>query len=186
MKLISIISVLTICVNLAAQNPYEPVTFDENGNVLMQEVITADGKTTNDLYNAAKLWFGDAYNSSQDVLQVDNKEEGLIMGKAFKEITVPLALGSVQEARLWYSIKLDIKEGKYRLSLYDLFFQPKGDYGYTDKRPIEMWFGEKGVRKNGKIRKMTQVMRDEVNTTFEALKKSMDKKMNETKKVDDW
>lgn len=186
MKILSILCLLCCSMMLYSQNPYEPVTFDDDGNVLMQEVLTAEGKTPDQIYKDIKVWFGDTYSDSKEVLEVDDKDAMVLMGKAFRTIIVPGVLGQVSEDRLWYSIKMEIKDGRFRLSLYDFLFQPKGEIAYADKRPVESWFGEYGIRKNGKMRKYTTVMRDEINATFLGLKESISKKVNEAKKADDW
>jgi hypothetical protein len=58
---------------------------DSSGNTVYTEVINLDSTSKNDLYLRAKEWFAKTYKSSQSVIQMDDKEGGVISGKALTE-----------------------------------------------------------------------------------------------------
>src|SRR6266404_8582704 len=45
-----------------------------------QEVVQVEGATREQLYFAALAWFPSAFKSGKDVLQVQNKEAGMLVG----------------------------------------------------------------------------------------------------------
>lgn len=101
----------------------EPLTYTE--------VVHVDSVSKNDLYNRAKFWFATAYNSANDVLQIDNKEEGEIIGKAIMIYNPNVFSGSEQtKGSINYTIKIFVKEGRYKYEITDFIHDPYGNqYG---------------------------------------------------------
>ena len=95
------------------------------------EVIQSDSTSKNVLYNRAKLWFTTVYNSSSDVLQMDNKEEGQIIGKAIMKYNPTVFSGSEQtKGTIKYTIKIFVKDGRYKYEITDFIHDPYGNqYG---------------------------------------------------------
>ena len=101
----------------------EPLTYTE--------VIQVDSISQNELYNRAKLWFTTTYNSANDVLQMDNKESGQIIGKAIMKYNPTVFSGSEQtKGSIKYTIKIFVKEGRYKYEISDFIHDPYGNqYG---------------------------------------------------------
>ena len=94
-------------------------------------VVQVDSVSKNELYNRLKLWFAIAYNSANDVLQIDNKEEGEIIGKAILKYNPNVLSGSEQtKGSIKYTIKIFVKEGRYKYEITDFIHDPYGNqYG---------------------------------------------------------
>jgi hypothetical protein len=99
--------------------------------MIYTEVIQNDSVSQNELYNRAKLWFATAYNSANDVLQIDNKEEGQIIGKAVMKYNPIVISGSEQtKGIIKYTIKIFVKEGRYKYEITDFIHDAYGNqYG---------------------------------------------------------
>ena len=98
----------------------EPLTYTE--------VVQVDSVSQNELYNRAKLWFATAYNSANDVLQIDNKEEGEIIGKAIMKYNPNVFMGMEQtKGSIKYTIKIFVKEGRYKYEITDFIHDPYGN-----------------------------------------------------------
>ena len=95
------------------------------------EVIQVDSVTNIELYNRAKLWFATVYNSSNDVLQLENKEEGQLIGKAIMKYNPTVLSGSeTTKGSIKYTIKIFVKDGRYKYEISDFIHDPVGNqYG---------------------------------------------------------
>jgi hypothetical protein len=92
--------------------PYDPAT----GLILYSEVVQTPGASQGELYARAKLWFADTFKSTKAVVQADDKEAGIIQGTAFQNIYV-LAMVTPSPEKLWYTVKIALKDGRYK---YDI------------------------------------------------------------------
>ncbi len=98
----------------------EPLTYTE--------VVQVDSVSKSELFNRAKLWFATAYNSANDVLQIDNKEEGEIIGKANMNYTPTVFSGGYTiKGSIKYTIKIFVKEGRYKYEITDFIHDPYGN-----------------------------------------------------------
>ena len=64
----------------------------QGGKVDYTEVVHVDSVSKNELYARAKLWLVDTYKSSINVIQLEDKENGEIIGKGFSEIDLHFGL----------------------------------------------------------------------------------------------
>ncbi|MEJ8803133.1 DUF4468 domain-containing protein [Pontibacter sp. H249] len=91
-----------------------------NGKITYSEVVSAEGLTQEQLYQRLREFFTVQFKSADDVIQMDTKDK--VIGKAWQDIIVDD--GKVQEKRkLWYTVKLEMKEGRYRIELSDFHMQ---------------------------------------------------------------
>jgi hypothetical protein len=62
---------------------------DNNGNITFTRVIEVSGVSKDDLYARVLSYFTYNYNSGDDVIQIKDKEQGLVVGKGmYPEIYV--------------------------------------------------------------------------------------------------
>jgi hypothetical protein len=113
-----------VCLLSKAQTINIPII---DGTYQYQEVVYLDSNTykKDALYNNSKLYFIDSYRSSKDVIQLDDKDQGKIIGKGFFSISTNqkynlIATGTIK----WdvhYTTEILCKNGKYRYKIYDIF-----------------------------------------------------------------
>jgi hypothetical protein len=109
---------LVLTVPVLKPIPFDPTT----SRILYTEVVPVAGASQAELYARAKLWFADTFKATKAVVQADDKEAGIIQGTAFQEIAV--ANGGVPMAvKLWYTIKIAFKDGRYKYDINDLRVQ---------------------------------------------------------------
>ena len=101
--------------------------------IIFTDVVQVENATKGDLYNRAKFWLTTAYNSPNDVIQLDSKEEGQIIGKANFEYVPSVVSGSAQiEGSINYTLNLSFKDGRYKYEITDFTHEPYGNqYGKT-------------------------------------------------------
>lgn len=98
------------------------IPFDPTGKILYTEVVQVPGASQAELYARAKLWFADTFKSAKAVVQADDKDAGIIQGTAFQDISV-VAMGMPSAVKLWYTIKIALKDGRYKYDITDLRVQ---------------------------------------------------------------
>ena len=99
---------------------------DNNGYVTIQKIVETQGMSKEAVYNRAYSYFVYNYGSGADVIQANDKEAGLIVGKGFYKITQGTGLSMVFK-NFWHIVKVEIKEGRTRITVsltqYDEYFQ---------------------------------------------------------------
>jgi len=76
-------------------------------------IVEAD-RTKDELYRLSNEWMVEVFTAADEVIEYSDKAEGVLMGKGFVEKFINLGTWHV-----WYTIKIEAKEGKARISIYD-------------------------------------------------------------------
>jgi len=102
----------------------EPIEF--------KEVISADGTAGGDLYTLARSWFVETFNDSDSVLEVEDKDNFILMGKgAFTCAPIAISLGGLRDSgRVHFTIRVEAKDGRARITLSNFKHQnPVEEFG---------------------------------------------------------
>lgn len=103
--------------------------YNDQGEVSYSEVIELPGRGKDDLYNAARLWYANTYRNSKEVLEVDDRDAGRLIGTGFSTIDPP------SKRKLWATVKIEVKDGRYRYTMYDISIQePISTYNLSPSR----------------------------------------------------
>lgn len=159
----------------------QPYRYNDAGQVEYQEVIEVAGATADQLYNAARLWFSKTYNNSEAVLELDDRQAGALMGTGFSKIYTKV-MGLSNSAKLWSTMQVEVKDGRYRYTLNDIRVQDyPSDYNLTPaKLPINAIWPE------GKdLRKVEKLYREDSLLNLQALINSLKESMASAT-TDDW
>jgi hypothetical protein len=166
---------------------------DETKRITYSEVVTVDSSTTkNELYSRGREWFAKAYKSSTDVLQMDDKESGKIVGKALMQV-YHKALGSnYKSGYINYTISLYLKDGRYKYEMTN--FHHTGQYAGNGNSIPDYGVCEDMVNTTKKTMGMSyqkafnyylMQMHENIKDLILDLKTTMSKRA-EVKKKDDW
>ncbi|MGB1050834.1 MAG: DUF4468 domain-containing protein [Chitinophagales bacterium] len=102
-----------------------PVLVCGQETLTYEEVIQVESMSKEELFNRAKFWFVASYNSYNDVLQLEDKENGVIIGKANIKYEPSFLSGSgTTRGVVSYMIKVSTKEGRYKYEITDFFHDP--------------------------------------------------------------
>lgn len=100
----------------------------KDNKVIYTDVINSDSINKNELYKRGKKWFVETYKSGKDVIQIDDKESGEIIGKGFFEATI----GSTNHVEIFQTISFQFKEGRYKYEIRDFYIKHNIDGNYRD------------------------------------------------------
>ena len=161
--------------NANSQEIPEPFKMNEAGFIEMSQVSAAEGMSQEEIYGIVRLWFAVNFKNSNEVLQADDKEKGILMGHTWQ---------SFKDYQMWYGIKILIKEGSYKVDLSN-FIIKGNEYGNF---PAELAFYQHSVRKDGTVRKYPQQIRDELLNIQQAINQSLQKSvvMASSGSEEDW
>jgi len=88
--------------------------------ITYSEVVYVDSLANKqELFSRAREWFAKSYKSSTNVIQMEDKESGKIVGKALMQV-YHKALGSnYPSGYINYTISIYIKDGRYKYEVTD-------------------------------------------------------------------
>lgn len=101
----------------AAKNLGTELTLDKNQSLTYTQVIESPNKTKEQLYIILNYWYTQSFGSGKAVIQLNEKEAGVIIGKGYIEgIATHVGGLNSYSANLTPIIKTDIKDGKIRVT----------------------------------------------------------------------
>ena len=126
------------CVSCICQNPTLPLDTESN-KIIYTDVILFDSFSKNDIYFSANEWFVNTFNSAESVIQMNDKEKGIIIGKGYSDVYSKTSLSIIQ-SKLYYTIKIEIKENKYKFSIYDIYYLAYPNQADLNPKPLTSEF----------------------------------------------
>src|ERR1700710_520458 len=99
----------------------------KDGKVIYQQIDTINGATKTQLYDKAKLWVANAFKSANAVIQIDDKENGQIVGKGNFRIDFKV-FTSKWFTTCFFTVKIDTRDNKARATVYDIYFNDPQKY----------------------------------------------------------
>lgn len=115
---------------------------DENGKVHFTSIISSSELSQEETYNKTKLFFINNFNSSKDVIQLDDQKNGTIIGKG----NVPIEIQSGKykfPISMSFTIKIESKDNRCKMDIYNIV--------YNNESPAEMFFNESADDKYQKL-----------------------------------
>ena len=96
-------------------------------NLKYTEVVKIDSMTKDLLYSNAKEWFVHAFNSANNVIQYDSKEEGKIIGKGdFIFYGKAFSSGTNSTGPVNFTVTIEVEDNKYRYEITDFYHSEFG------------------------------------------------------------
>lgn len=122
------------------QNESPNIPIDSLTNkISYTEVVFVDSLSNKqELYSRAREWFAKAYKSSTNVIQMEDKESGKIVGKALMQVYAKALGTNHPSGYINYTISVDMKDGRYKYEVTNFYHtgQPGSntvDYGACEK-----------------------------------------------------
>jgi hypothetical protein len=154
--------------------------------IKLHDVVWLKDSTTkaSDEYSRAKLFFADEYRSAKDVISFDDPGTFTIVGRGW----IDLKSKNINHkyAKLWHTIKIECKDGRYRYELSDMKIEIafSGFYGgiQTSTTDYLKTIADIGVMKEGsKKEELTKLFVKPMEDIIARLNAAMN-----TSRKDDW
>ena len=109
--------------------------YNDLGKIVFQRVDTMD-KSKDLLFGISKEWFVNTFKSGKVVIEREYKESGTMIGKGIYQSDV-----TKYDIPIYYhyTVKVETKKNKVRLTIYDIYTKGSGLNGV--EKPAEFWFG---------------------------------------------
>jgi hypothetical protein len=154
--------------------------FDSNGNLTYDTVMVFEKLSKEDIYIRSKNYFTYNYVSGDNVLQVDEPEKGVLVGKG---LYVNVHITKIAMAHInycfWHVIKFECKDNKARVTITLQQVQMRGDITpgseFEKRHVVDMYpFKEKmmNVIKKHDMDSLL-AMRKKLNTEFNRIHKTI-------------
>lgn len=102
-------------------DPEIPFSKLESGEIGWTDIVEAPGLSKSDIYTKVRIWFSESFKSSNHVLQMDDKDSGIIIGKGNTRISGKGGIVGFDYVTD-FTIKIEIKDGRYRSTISDISF----------------------------------------------------------------
>lgn len=89
----------------------------KEGKVTYEVIDSVQGSKAQ-IYNRAKMWFAAAFKDAKEVIQVDDKESGELMGKGAFRFSYTYFANI--DCRAVFTLHISARDGKYRAILTDI------------------------------------------------------------------
>jgi hypothetical protein len=152
----------------------------KNGKVTYSDEIQLQGVSKDEIYTRTKHWFINTYSSGKDVIQLDDKENGEIIGKACFKEKWPLSFYTSMSVNVWKTIKIQIQNNHVRFEISD--FRLKNYYLLSQNQsitdvgiPLEEW----NKRHNSRNMKFYPKINEQVNNIIKSFENAIELKQND-------
>lgn len=155
MKKIFFVLALTIATNGWAQIERFTDTMTilpmKDNKVFYENVYQIDSISRNELYLRAKNVYLRLFPATKDVIQNEDKENGIIAGKGNTSFIEPGRFGLNFEQKIRFTLSITVKDYKYRIQLFDIYYT--NSLGGTIDDPIETRYLEDYKKNQNKFTK---------------------------------
>ena len=116
------------------------------------EVVPVEGASKTELYNRAKLWFAKTFKSAKDVIQLDDKENGQIIGNGAISYSAPAGIpGYNFSGYFYFTVTVEVKDNRFKYTFENFRHEANKD-GYSGgsfeiEKPSGLFFTKGGWRK---------------------------------------
>ena len=175
-KIIQILMLVVIGFTANAQSsfPIDPTT----NKITWQETVPLDSVTRDEMFDRCKRWLAHYYKS--ETFNLDSKATYTISKTGDFIINLTYDFKYKSQNNISYTITLNQKEGKYRVTITDFMFY-KVAVGAKTKTSLELAYSK--MNNQNKSETTSQILK-EINTVLADLKTFMEKGVIKTQ--DDW
>jgi len=164
--------------SLKAQNVASPFPVDPDTKLITYKEVVQEPGNTGELFNRAIEWLNTQYKNPADATKVRNPATGLIEIIHRIEITREEKGMTRPAGVVDYSMKLEMKEGRYRYTITNF------NYKNVSRKPIEFWMDKKDPAYNPEYENYLKQVNDFTLKLIDSLKKGM--LPPAPKKTDEW
>lgn len=103
---------------------------NEFGAIYFNKINKIDSVSKNELFLRSKTFFVNNFKSAKSVIQLEDKEAGVIIGKGYKYIVANSEALVSTACDIYFTIKITSKDNKFRVEIYDFYGMSQPSYPY--------------------------------------------------------
>lgn len=172
--IITLFTCLTASLSAQQQDMFYDIMPIVEGEITYTDVVKVDSISSQKLFIRGKKWFSETYNSAKDVIQFSDKEAGEIMGRGFFETHWSATFYSATPVQIWYEVRLQFKDGRYKYTLTDFrikYYVPSGQYNAAADIDLPLKDWNQGRTKN--MKKFLPKVHDHIISTISLIEATM-------------
>jgi len=156
---------------------------DTKKEVIFEEVIPCPNYSKEQLYLGARRWLISHFKDSKEVVQFDDKEDAIVIAQGWADITgVWNALNGIKE-RLWFTMKIQAKDGRFKVTIDDMYTTTKtAQFGESKSTLPHLFWKKNGDRKKA-FKGLRQRIENVISQSIISLANSFEE---EPESDDDW
>lgn len=123
--------ILIICLGSFLSAISQELPKDKNGEIEYSQIIQVDSASDQTLFSRAKLFCAQYFNSSTDVIKLEDSKTFTIVAKGLLNRNYTNPFNKSFGGNVKFTLTIQAKSGKYRYSINDLYHSdphPNGDY----------------------------------------------------------
>ena len=168
----------------------QKLLLSDDERIYFQDIVSIDSTSQKVLFLNTYEWFVNNFNSANEVIQLKDEESGKIIGKGLSKSLFRARIGGLLNGDLYYTIKVSVKDGKYRFMFTDIDFKldPIGDVIFQKTNIETVILDEYLYKDNGKVRPTNKQYKELVINQFTTLSANFKKHMisKSKSKEEDW
>lgn len=119
MKIFNLILLFTLLSFLVNSQEFNFPIDSETGEICYTDVVQVDGTNSETLFTRAREWFAYSFKSAQNVIQMEDKEAGKLIGKGASSVTIKAMGGEFPGGYIDFTVSIQVKDGRYKYDLTD-------------------------------------------------------------------
>jgi hypothetical protein len=173
MKVTLFLSLLAITSTLVYSQGLKLPTDSVTNKVAFTVVQDVASTSQSELYSRAKIWFVNNFRDAKEVVQLDDKENGLIMGKGNFYVSYGF-MGLPVSERMNFTVSIRVKDNKFKAQItgMQLRSEPSKYQPTAIDTPVELYNTEK-PNKNKTIQKIIAATIEQSNKILTSITSSM-------------
>ena len=152
--------------------------------ITYSEIIKVDSVNSQQLYLRAKIWFVHSFVSAKNVIQLDDKEAGKLIGKGVFDVnTSILPKAKTNAGFVEFTVDIQVKDGRYKYTFTD-FWHKSGGAGISTPGDLRLEKPGGGLVTMGM--KNWEGIKQQTHVTVISMVESLKKVMGAKKEPDEW
>ena len=104
-----IVVLLVLCVSIC----YSQIDVQKQEFPNYQGIVSVENKSANDIYSKSKVWIVTNFKSANDVIQLDDKDNGKLIVKGNTTVLFTF-MKTKYPSRVHFTLTIDIKDNRFR------------------------------------------------------------------------
>jgi hypothetical protein len=125
-KSLLLLALLLVSFKVFSQESILPID-STTGKITYSEVIKVDSVLATELFVRANIWFVNNFNSAKNVIQLSDKEAGVVIGKGNFPVTCNnpnrSAFNVFIQGTVDFTLEIQTRDGRYKYSITDISFK---------------------------------------------------------------